>query len=67
MTQTQRASDISRVDTLNTKPKPKSETTPFVITYNPSLPNIARIINKHSNVYSTHHNAAGISFKVSQR
>ena len=69
MTQIQRASDISRVDALKTKPKPKSEITPFVITYNPSLPNIACIINKQWNTvtYSIHHNAAGISLKISQR
>ena len=27
-----------------------SDTTPFVITYNPALPNLAHIIYKHSNV-----------------
>ena len=28
----------------------QTETTPFVITYNPALPNLAYIIHKHSNV-----------------
>ena len=35
---------------LKTKTKLKSEATPFVITHDPSLPNIAQIINKHSNI-----------------
>ena len=38
-TQIKRASDISRNDAV-----------PFVITYNPVLPNIARTIHKHSNI-----------------
>ena len=49
-TQTQRASDILRTDALTNKPKTQTETTPFVITYNPALPNLAHIIHKHSNV-----------------
>ena len=28
----------------------QTDTVPFVITYNPALPNITRIIHKHSNV-----------------
>ena len=46
----QRDSDIPRVNALKTKPKLKSETIPFVITYNPSLPNIAQITNKLFNI-----------------
>ena len=46
----QRASDILRTDALTNKPKTQTETTPFVITYNPALPNLAHIIHKHSNV-----------------
>ena len=49
-TQIQRASDIACTDPLTKKPKTQTETTPFVITYNPALPNLARIIHKHSNV-----------------
>ena len=49
-TQIQRASDIPRPDPLTSKPKTQTETTPFVITYNPALPNLAHIIHKHSNV-----------------
>ena len=49
-TQIQRASDIPRTDALANKPKTQTETTPFVITYNPALPNLAHIIHKHSNV-----------------
>ena len=49
-TQTQRASDILRTDALTNKPKTQTETTPFVITYNPALPNLAHIIHQHSNV-----------------
>ena len=29
----------------------QTETTPFVITYNPALPNLAHIIHKHSNLF----------------
>ena len=49
-TQIQRASDIPRTDALTNKLKTQTETTPFVITYNPALPNLAHIIHKHSNV-----------------
>ena len=49
-TQIQRTSDILRTDALTNKPKTQTETTPFVITYNPALPNLAHIIHKHSNV-----------------
>ena len=36
-TQIKRASDISRNDALKTKPKQKTDTVPFVITYNPQF------------------------------
>ena len=49
-TQIQRASDVPRTDALKNKPRTQTETIPFVITYNPALPNIARIIHQHSNV-----------------
>ena len=49
-TQIQRASDVPRTDALKDKPVTRTETTPFVITYNPTLPNIAHIIHKHSHV-----------------
>ena len=49
-TQIRRASDISRNNALKPKPKQQTDTVPFVITYNPALPNISRIIHKHSNV-----------------
>ena len=49
-TQIQRASDVSRNDALKTKPKRQTDTVPFVITYNPALPNITRIIHKHFHV-----------------
>ena len=49
-TQIQRAFDVSRNDALKTKPKRQTDTVPFVITYNPALPNITRIIHKHSHV-----------------
>ena len=49
-TQIQRASDITRNDALKTKPKKQTDIVPFVITYNPVLPNIAHIIHKHSSV-----------------
>ena len=39
-TQIQRASDISQNNALKPKPKQHIETVPFVITYNPALPNI---------------------------
>ena len=51
-TQIRRASDISRNDAL--KPKPKQQTDRHCSVrhylYNPALPNISRIIHKHSNV-----------------
>ena len=47
-TQIQWASDVSRNDALKIKPKRQTDTVPFVITYNPALPNITRIIHKHS-------------------
>ena len=40
-TQIQRASDIPRTDAFSNKPKTQTETNPFVITYNPALPNLA--------------------------
>ena len=40
----------TRNDALKPKPKQQTDTVPFVITYNPALPNICRIIHKHSNV-----------------
>ena len=49
-TQIRRTSDISRNAALKPKPKQQTDTVPFVITYNPALPNISRIIHKHSNV-----------------
>ena len=49
-TQIQRASDVSRNDALEIKPKRQTDTVPFVITYNPALPNITCTIHKHSNV-----------------
>ena len=49
-TQIRRASDISRNAALKPKPKQQTDTVPFVITYNPALPNITRIIHKHSDV-----------------
>ena len=51
--QIQRASDNLRTDALTKKPKTQTETTPFVITYNPALPNLAHIIHKHSNALSS--------------
>ena len=36
--------------TYKNKPRTETETIPFVITYNPALPNIAHIIHQHSNV-----------------
>ena len=49
-TQIQRASDVPCTDALQNKPRTQTETIPFVITYNPGLPDIARIIHQHSNV-----------------
>ena len=49
-TQIRRATDISCNDALKPKPKQQTDTVPFVITYNPALPNISRIIHKHSNM-----------------
>jgi len=49
-TQIQRASDVFRTDALKNKPRTQTEINPFVITYNPALPNIARIVHQHSNV-----------------
>ena len=49
-TQIRRATDISPNDALKPKPKQQTDTVPFVITYNPALPNISRIIHKHSDV-----------------
>ena len=48
--QIQRASDILRTDALTKKRMTQTETTPFVITYNPGLLNLAHIINKYSDV-----------------
>ena len=51
-TQIRRASDISQNNALKPKPKQHIETVPFVITYNPALPNIilSQKIHKHSNM-----------------
>ena len=42
------ASDISRNTAPKPKPKQQTDTVPFVITYNPALPNISRIIHKRA-------------------
>ena len=47
-TQIRRASDISRNATLKPKPKQQTDTVPFVITYNPALPYISRIIQSQT-------------------
>ena len=44
-TQIRPASDISRNDALKPKPKQQTDTVPFVITYNPALPHIFRVID----------------------
>ena len=49
-TQIQRASRVPRTDALKDKPIIQTKTTPFVITYNPALPNIAHLIHQHSHV-----------------
>ena len=49
-TQTQRASDIHQSEALKNTMTRRSETIPFVITYNPTLPNLTSIIHKHSNI-----------------
>ena len=36
-------SEISRNDALKPKPKQKTDTVPFIITYNPAIPHISRI------------------------
>ena len=41
---------LTFLGTLKPKPKQQTDTVPFVITYNPALPYISRIIHKHSNV-----------------
>ena len=38
----------SRADALKYKPPTRTENTPSVITYNPTLPNVAHIVHKHS-------------------
>ena len=44
----------SRADELKDKPPTRTETTPSVITYNPTLPNVAHIVHKHSHpLYSS--------------
>ena len=48
--QIQRTSDVLCADALKDKPPTRTETTPFVITYNLTLPNVAHIIHKHSHV-----------------
>ena len=51
--QIQRTSDVPCADALkDTKDKPptRTETIPFVIKYNLTLPNVAHIIHKHSHV-----------------
>ena len=46
----------SRAEVLKDKPPTLTETTPFVITYNPTLPYDEHIIHKHSHVlYSSEH------------
>ena len=49
-TQIQRACKVPRADALKDKPVTRTTTTPFVITYNPALLNIAHIIHQHSHV-----------------
>ena len=49
-TQIQRAFNVPRTDALKDKPMTRTKTTPFVITYNPALPNIAHLIRQHSHV-----------------
>ena len=41
---------VPRADALKDKPPTRTETTPFVITYNPTLLYVAHIIHKHSHV-----------------
>ena len=41
---------VPRADALKDKPPTRTETTPFVITYNLTLPYVAHIIHKHSHV-----------------
>ena len=48
--QIQQASNVPGTDALKDKPIIRTTTTPFVIIYNPALPNIARIIHQHSHV-----------------
>ena len=43
--QIRQACDIPRSGTLSNKPKTLTETTPFVITYNPALPILGHIIH----------------------
>ena len=45
--QIQRAADISRTLTLQTKDVKKPNRIPFITTFNPSLPHISNIIKKH--------------------
>ena len=52
--QIQRTSDVPCADALKDKPPTRTETTPFVIKYNLTLPNVAHIIHKHSHfLYSS--------------
>ena len=48
--QIQRAADISRRLTLQTKDANKPKQIPFILTFNPSLPRISNIIKKHYNL-----------------
>lgn len=58
-TQIQRASDSSPT-ALKTKPTQQRDTVPFVIIYNPALPNITRrIIHRHSNVVNVLYSSDG--------
>ena len=43
-------SNISRANTLQTKPKDSDDVAPFVVTYNPALPRISNILRKHFNM-----------------
>ena len=45
-----RATSISRSEALQYNGKKTSNRTPFILTYNPSLPSISSIIHKHFNL-----------------
>ena len=48
--QVQRAANIPRIQTLQTKDVNKPKRIPFITTFNPSLPHISNIIKKHYNL-----------------